>query len=198
MPTVLTRRYRTAKKIQQTAVQLAIRDGLAHTTTEAIAREAGISTRSFFNYYPYKEAAIMGPSPGYPRDASEKFVISRGPLIEDLKAMIFAHFRRFENERELIGHVLTLAENDPKLEALRSTSVLASRTEMCDLLRRRLPPGHEVQVELLSSSIIAATNLAMRHWAHHVVEDFVTTVDGYLDMIGPSSELLEEPCTATL
>lgn len=195
MATVPTRRYRTAKKIQETAVQLAVQNGLANTTTEAIAREAGISTRSFFNYYPYKEAAIMGPSPHYPRDAAEKFVISRGVLLDDLKILIATHLRRFESERDMIAHILTLAADDPKLEALRGSAILARRAEMRDLLTRRMPMGNEVHVEILSASIIAATNIAVRHWAQRKIEDFVGASHKYLDMIASSAALLEKPVT---
>lgn len=58
-----SRRFRTARRIQAAAVALASRHGLANVTTEAIAQKAEISTRTFFNHYPYKEAAIMGPRP---------------------------------------------------------------------------------------------------------------------------------------
>ena len=44
-----TRRFRTAKAIQAAAVELSVREGLANVTTEAIARHAGVSTRTFFN-----------------------------------------------------------------------------------------------------------------------------------------------------
>ncbi|MFV0646062.1 MAG: TetR/AcrR family transcriptional regulator [Sphingomonadaceae bacterium] len=196
MLAVPSKRYRTAKKIQETAVQLAMRDGLANTTTEAIAREAGISTRSFFNYYPYKEAAIMGPSPGYPKDAADNFIISRGKLIDDLKVMISAHLRRFEAERDLLADVLTLAENDPKLEALRSSSILARRIETRDLLRKRMPTENEVYLEILSSSVLSATNMAIRHWSQRKVDNFIATAHKYLDMIVPSAELLNETVAA--
>ncbi len=108
-----TRRFKTAKKIQAAAIELAVRDGLPNVTTEAIARHAGISTRTFFNYYPYKEAALMGPPPDYPPEASEIFIAGKGRLIEDLGLLIEAHLARYLNERELIGAMLALSDKDP-------------------------------------------------------------------------------------
>ena len=122
-----TRRFKTAKKIQAAAIELAVRDGLPNVTTEAIARHAGISTRTFFNYYPYKEAALMGPPPDYPPEASEIFIAGKGRLIEDLGLLIEAHLARYLNERELIGAMLALSDKDPKLEALRNSAMLARR-----------------------------------------------------------------------
>lgn len=187
-----SRRFRTAKRIQAKAVELAVRDGLGNTTTEAIAREAGISTRSFFNYYPYKEAAIMGPPPDYPTDAAEKFVAGKGWLIDDLNAFIAAHLRRFLTERDMMRSILTLAATDPKLAALRNSVILARRSQMHELLSRRIPTADEVQIEILSSAIIAATNKATKDWANGTIDDFVAAALDYLAMILPAADLLNK------
>ena len=55
------RRQETALRIQAAAIRLALQDGMANPTAEAITREAGVSPRTFFNYYPYKEAVIAAP-----------------------------------------------------------------------------------------------------------------------------------------
>jgi AcrR family transcriptional regulator len=190
-----TRRYRTAKKIQATAVQLAVRDGLANVTTEAIAREAGISTRTFFNYYPYKEAAMMGPPPDYPAEASEQFVNGSGTLIEDLDRLITAHLSRFLGERELLVHILALSDTDPKLDALRNSTVLSRRAQMRDLLRRRCPEAKPAQIEILAAAVVAATNAATKDWASGEADDFIATARENLSLIQPAAEMLaRRPC----
>lgn len=185
-----TRRYRTAKKIQATAIQLAVRDGLANVTTEAIARDAGISTRTFFNYYPYKEAAMMGPPPDYPADASEQFVNGSAPLIEDLDRLITAHLSRFLDERDLLVHILALSDTDPKLDALRNSTILSRRAQMRDLLRRRCPEAKPAQIEILAAAIVAATNAATKAWAAGEVEDFIATARENLSLIQTAAEML--------
>ncbi|WP_347138504.1 TetR/AcrR family transcriptional regulator [Paracoccus sp. SSK6] len=190
-----TRRYRTAKKIQATAIQLAVRDGLANVTTEAIAREAGISTRTFFNYYPYKEAAMMGPPPDYPAEASEQFVKGTGTLIEDLDRLITVHLSRFLDERELLVHILALSDTDPKLDALRNSTILSRRAQMRDLLRRRCPATRPAQIEILAAAIVAATNAATKAWASGEVDDFIAAARENLLLIQPAAELLgQRPC----
>ncbi len=49
--------------IHDKASGMALSDGLAKTTVEAIADAAGISKRTFFNYFATKEDAIMGTQP---------------------------------------------------------------------------------------------------------------------------------------
>ncbi len=186
----MTRRYRTAKKIQATAIQLAVRDGLANVTTEAIAKEAGISTRTFFNYYPYKEAAMMGPPPDYPADASEQFVNGQGTMIEDLDRLITVHLTRFLDERELLAHILALSNTDPKLDALRNSTILSRRAQMRDLLRRRCPDAKPAQIEILAAAIVAATNAATKDWASGEVDDFVAAARENLSLIQPAAGML--------
>lgn len=185
------RRHRTARRIQMAAVKLAVRDGLANITTEAIAHEAGVSARTFFNYYPYKEAAIMGPPPDYPAEAVEAFAQGTGTVAADLDALITAHLSRFLQEREMLGHVLRLADTDLKLQALRGNLILARRSQMADLLRRRLPNESRPKIDILAASIIAATNTATNDWALGGQEDFIATARDYLAMILPAARLLE-------
>lgn len=46
--------------IHDAAAELALDEDTKHVTVEAIASEAGISQRTFFNYFPTKEDAILG------------------------------------------------------------------------------------------------------------------------------------------
>lgn len=191
----LSRRHRTAKQIQAAAISLAVRDGLANVTTEAIAREAGISTRTFFNYYPYKEAALMGPPPDYPAEASETFVAGKGRLIDDLATLIRAHLSRYLDEREMIAHLLALSETDPKLEALRNSAMLARRAQMRDLLHRRIPGSDPRLIEILAAAITAATNAATKDWVSGEREDFIAAAHENLSLIIVAAEFMSKPLT---
>lgn len=188
-----TRRFKTAKKIQAAAIELAVRDGLPNVTTEAIARHAGISTRTFFNYYPYKEAALMGPPPDYPPEASDIFVAGKGRLIDDLGLLIEAHLARYLNERELIGAMLALSDKDPKLEALRNSAMLARRAQMRALLHRRMPGSDERVIEILAAAIIAATNAATKDWVSGARKNFIAAAHENLSLILTAAEMLDKP-----
>lgn len=189
----MTRRYRTAKKIQAAAVELAVRDGLAHVTTDSIARLAGVSTRTFFNYYPYKEAAIMGPPPDYPAEASDAFVNGTGLLIDDLATLITAHLSRYLGEREILRHMLALALTDPKVEALRNSAVLARRAQMRQLLAARMPDADPRVIEILAAAVVAGTNVATKNWISGEVDDFIAAARENLALISVAGTLLSQP-----
>ncbi|MDB6177897.1 helix-turn-helix domain containing protein [Paracoccus sp. Z330] len=185
-----SRRFRTARKIQAAAVTLAARHGLANVTTEAIARQAEISTRTFFNHFPYKEAAIMGPPPDYPAEASEVFVAGHGRLIDDLNLLIESHLSRYLGDREMVAQINRLAAEDQKVGALFSSAILARRAQMRELLKRRLPDTDYRKIEILAAAIVAATNTATRQWVTGPQEDLIALAREHLALIVGSAQLL--------
>lgn len=184
------RKLKTARKIQAAALRLASRDGMAGLTAEAIAREAGISTRTFFNYYPYKEAALMGPPPEYPPEAAEGFVEGRNRLIDDLHKLIERHLGRFTEERDQLAIILRLSDTDPKLAAMYQNTQNMRRAEMAQLLYRRVARADPVLVEILSAAITAATERAVVDWVAGRNDDIVATGLAYLEKIGPAVGML--------
>ena len=192
MNSQFSRRYQTAKNIQAAAITLATRDGLNNITTEAIASAAGVSPRTFFNYYPYKEAALMGPPPDYPEDAVEVFINGSNSLLDDLRDLITTHLTRFLHEKELLAQLLKLSEQDPKLMALRNNAILARRSKMFELLQRRMPETDPRMVQILSSAIIRATNNATQAWASGKSDDFVAEAMENLALILPAAQLLNQ------
>ncbi|WP_062079362.1 TetR/AcrR family transcriptional regulator [Demequina globuliformis] len=53
-------REQTWRDLHEAAVDLARTGGLEGATIDAIAKRAGVSRRTFFNYYPSKEDAMLG------------------------------------------------------------------------------------------------------------------------------------------
>ncbi|WP_372799856.1 TetR/AcrR family transcriptional regulator [Paracoccus seriniphilus] len=187
-----SRRFRTARRIQAAAVALASRHGLANVTTEAIAQRAEISTRTFFNHYPYKEAAIMGPPPDYPADAAERFASGTGRLIDDLNILIESHLSRFRGDREMVAQITQLASQDQKVAALFSSAILARRAQMRELLKRRLPDTDNRKIDILAAAIVGATNSATREWVTGPDDDLISLARSYLGLIIASAELLND------
>lgn len=63
------KKRRTRGEIHRAALEMVLDDGLENVTVERIAERAGISQRTFFNYFPTKDAAILGIAP----DAAERY-----------------------------------------------------------------------------------------------------------------------------
>lgn len=78
----LTRREQNQRDtwdaIHLAAYELAEGQGLSAATVEEIASRAGVSRRTFFNYFPTKEDAILGTRmPQVPEDAARRYAESQ-------------------------------------------------------------------------------------------------------------------------
>lgn len=75
-------RLETWALVHDQASAMALEVGLSKTTVEAIAEAAGISKRTFFNYFPTKEDAVLGTQP--PTLPEEAVAVFRADGDEDL------------------------------------------------------------------------------------------------------------------
>lgn len=82
------RRQQTRAEIHDAAVELVLERGFAAVTVEDIAQVAGISPRTFFNYFPTKQEAIFPGPPEIDPEAVEAFIAGKNSLIADLRALV--------------------------------------------------------------------------------------------------------------
>ncbi len=83
--TLEKRRLDTWSAIHKAAATLALEEGPARATIDSIAEMAGISRRTFFNYFPTKEDAVLGLGPPeMPADALAEFQAVEGDLLAGL------------------------------------------------------------------------------------------------------------------
>ncbi len=159
------RRLRTIENIREAAIALVARHGLEHVTADMIAEAAGISLRTFFNYFAYKEEALIPPPLGFPSDAAAAFVASRGPILEDLVALLEVRLKEIEPERANIGIIMEMSEDHPRLQSVRERTFRQYETEFRALLgqRFRLPPEHQTPT-LMAAVISAGFRVAMCRW----------------------------------
>lgn len=84
----------TRAAIHEAAAAAALEGGLASATVEAIAERAGISRRTFFNYFPTKEDAILGlREAALDDDAVASFRAGTGTLVGDAVHLMAAAMR---------------------------------------------------------------------------------------------------------
>ncbi|OIH97874.1 TetR/AcrR family transcriptional regulator [Curtobacterium sp. MCBA15_001] len=79
------KKQRTRQAIHASALRLVTDRGLAGVTVEEICDDAGVSPRTFFNYFPSKGNAALGlPTVSVPADARAAFVAATGSVVADL------------------------------------------------------------------------------------------------------------------
>ncbi len=135
------KRAATRRAIQCAALTLVAEHGLAGVTVDQISDRAGVSPRTFFNYFGTKEDALMADAPHSPSEAAiEEFVAGGDGL--DMMAAIGALFADSAQSASLDAELLRLrrrvAKLQPELLALTMANMRRLETELIDIVERRL------------------------------------------------------------
>ncbi len=151
--------------IRKSATALVIEHGLDHVTAEMIAEKAGISLRTFFNYFAYKEETLIPPPLGFPPEAAERFISGRGPLLTDLVELLGERLAEMEPDRATIRTIMTIADEHPRLQSVREHTFRQYEAEFRTLLGRRLDLAPDHQTPTLMAAVISASfRVAMCRW----------------------------------
>ena len=156
----------TEKAIRMAAVDLVLDLGLENVTAEMVARKAGISNRSFFNYFAFKEEALFPSSLDLSQDAVDRFLAATGPLLADLTDLLVTVFDRHEPDRDRLRGIFELACTSPKLVLVRDQMFLRQEKQIGAIVARRLGVDPEDERPVLISAVVAAAiRVAMKRWA---------------------------------
>jgi AcrR family transcriptional regulator len=135
------KRRATRRAIQQAALRIAIEDGLGAVTVDEISRRADVSPRTFFNYFPSKEQAILGDDPQLPDDAALQAFVDGGPsgdLLADIGTLLVHSTRELIEERGLIEERQQVLRANPELFSRRMASMKEFQAELQAATTRRL------------------------------------------------------------
>jgi AcrR family transcriptional regulator len=180
------RRIQTAREIQRTALSLALRQGYDSVTTEMIAAEAGISQRTFFNYYLNKNAAIIGTAPSFDDATVAWFRNSSGPLLNDLLQALRHLLCNSDLNRETSQLIDRLLDRAPELLPIFYGSLKRLGDQIADLAVTRLGEDSRPDAELLAQAISHALADTFRIWAN----DDVMSPDSIVDVAAAKLQVL--------
>ena len=143
------RRIQTRTEIHDAAVKLVLERGFNEVTVEEIADAAGVSPRTFFNYFPTKQEAIYPGPPELDPEILEQFTAGTNSLLADLRTLISSY-----------------AEMAPKMRSqmLEMRPILAEQPEIWIHLHKRFGQ--------LEQQLAQAIGLR-RHRAEPTSEDYV-------------------------
>jgi AcrR family transcriptional regulator len=137
------KRLATRRAIQNAAVRLVLERGLDSVTVDEISRQADVSPRTFFNYFPSKEAALLDNGPRMPEDdAISEFVAASGPILPELGALLVRAAEGMSPDRETLQLRRDLVKNNPRLLTLRMATMHQFEDELQAVLERRLATQH--------------------------------------------------------
>lgn len=176
------RHQRTARDIRDAALQLFERQGFAGTTVDQIAREAGISPRTFFRHCASKEDALLLDEAGSEAEILEAIVrLTRDDdVLAALERSVEALMSRIEEvpaDRERTVRMRRVVRDEPALVAASLREESARNSRMLDALIRsgRDPLSATAAVLVLSATMRLATD----QWVQDAENGSVRLVDHF-------------------
>lgn len=172
------KRRATHRAIQMAVLSLAKERGIEKVTVEDISRLANVSARTFFNYFPSKDAAFVGDAPGVASaDDVEAFVTGGPPgdMLMQLATLLAANMQRSEDDHELYQLRREVMKDNSYLFGMRMATLRDFETQLQQIVMRRFlvdepelandPQRLEERSLLFTLVAAAAIRHAWRCWA---------------------------------
>lgn len=164
----LRERKKTATRsaLTEAALRLAVAHGVDAVTVDDIAAEAGVSTRTFFNYFPTKEQAFVADDLERGRRflgtvASAPAGASVWPLLHATALAEFAAVTLPDREQVLKEQ---LVRTSPAVVAQVLAAFAALEQELVVELTRRTGDTSGLRPRLLANAVVAAARAATETW----------------------------------
>ena len=142
--------------------------GLDAVTVESICSEAGVSTRTFFNYFESKDDAVLGVEPLVLDPEVVAVFTAGGPtgrLGADLEALVTSLVDRPSLGRHRIACAMELARKEPRLLGRQVAAFERHHKDMAALVAARLGLEPSApRVELVTLLVLSLTRAAFVQW----------------------------------
>jgi AcrR family transcriptional regulator len=172
------KRAETRDKLETAAVTLVLKNGLEHTTLDAICEAANVSGRTFFNYFDSKEDAILGLQDTAITDESMAALLEShagADPVELTVRLMFGVLNPSINSSTLFKSRMKIVQQHPELLGRMAAQMQRMTEQLTNAIRPilRAAPAFADQdlaesllsVEVMLSLCSGATRAAVKEWA---------------------------------
>ena len=166
----------TRRLLRRAALDLVAERGLSNVTVEDIAEAAEVSPRTFFNYFPSKEAALFGGDSDRAAHLRER-VADGAPgksALDVLRAVMAQDADEIVDELRYLGGVpadwlrrMKVARTDPHVRAAHAAQMAMIERAIADGLAARLGVDQETDPYpgVLAAAAVGVVRACMAFWA---------------------------------
>ena len=164
------RRLQTTAEIHDAALRLALEVGFDNVTIEQISAEAGVSQRTFFNYFPTKESAVVHAPQAIPDELAEEFIRkgkARHPVVvTDLIGLLVQHIGEEQPSRRDFEGINAVAREHPTVLAAMLSTFEDVAAQIADIVARRLGMVADEEVpQMIAGLAIVTIRTGMTMWS---------------------------------
>jgi AcrR family transcriptional regulator len=135
------KRVATKRAIELAAITITAEKGLERLTIDEIVHEADVSPRTFFNYFPSKEAALIGEVPALPDPETIDDFVRAGAgssILHDLAVLLGKASAHSPEDIELSHARRAVLKDYPELFAMRMVSMREFEDQLGSVVQLRL------------------------------------------------------------
>jgi AcrR family transcriptional regulator len=165
----------TRRLLRRAALELVSERGLANVTVEDIAEAADVSPRTFFNYFPSKEAVLFGGEPDRAALLRERIAASvpGQPAIDALRTVLVADAEARAEELGSLGgdpadwvRRMKMARSDPQVRAAHAAQMALIERAIAEGLAARLgaDPETDPYPLVLAAASVGVVRACMAFW----------------------------------
>jgi AcrR family transcriptional regulator len=166
----------TRQALRDAALRLVAERGYAHVTIEDITEAADVATRTFFNYFSSKEAAIVGADPERVEQLRASLLarpIDESPL-EALRAVLIEYATAIDEETSELGDSkvawfrrFCAVRGDRELLGAFSAYMAEVERGLAEALAERIgtDPTDDLYPALIAAAMLGATRVAALYWS---------------------------------
>jgi AcrR family transcriptional regulator len=166
----------TRRLLRRAALELVGERGLANVTVEDIAEAADVSPRTFFNYFPSKEAALFGGEPDRAAGLRDRVAhLAPGvPAVEVLRTVMAQDAEEMAAELRSLGgdpadwlRRMKVARTDPHVRAAQAAHMATIERAIGEGLAARLgaDPETDPYPWVLAAAAVGVVRACMAFWA---------------------------------
>jgi len=165
----------TRRLLRRAALELVSERGLANVTVEDIAEAADVSPRTFFNYFPSKEAVLFGGEPDRAVRLREGIATEAPgePVIDALRTVLVADAETLAAELRSLGgdpaewvRRMKMARSDPLVRAAHASQMAMIERAIAEGLAARLgaDPDSDPYPLVLAAASVGVVRACMAFW----------------------------------
>jgi AcrR family transcriptional regulator len=182
------RRRSTHEALRRVALDSFTRKGFANVTVTELAREAGVTERTFFRHFPTKEAVLFQDYETQLEWLAD--ALAQRPTSESLFDAVRASVETFPHNLEVVRQAAMARVELISAERIAGhLRVVQSSfaSVLTDFVKQRYPnvPNLDLVADVAGSTLAAALVAAVENWGRNgCVGDLGETVAASLDLIG--------------
>jgi AcrR family transcriptional regulator len=154
----------TREALGAAALRLALERGPEHVRVDDIAEAAGVSPRTYNNYFSSREQAIVAAVTAERASQVAAAVTARPADASLADAVIDAVVGQYSDPGDHARDVLLMITTSPALRACYVDTVATIEEPLADAIAARCQGVDRLTAQVLAASVGAAARLALRQW----------------------------------